>query len=128
MNDYNTAVNESDTKFIYEGCAMMVPSIKHARVIDEVVGLRPGRTYVRLEQATYSTSNIKYTFIYLSHRSQSTTKKYSFNTIGDGKCLQIIHNYGHGGAGVTLSYGCAVEVCGIIFEKYSHNFSPKNKL
>lgn len=68
MNDYNTAVNESDTKFIYEGCAQMIPSIKHAKIIDEMVGLRPGRTYVRLEQDTYTASKIKYTQTYLLHK------------------------------------------------------------
>lgn len=31
-----------------------------------------------------------------------------------GKPLRIIHNYGHGGSGVTLSYGCAIEVSEIV--------------
>jgi len=32
----------------------------------------------------------------------------------DGKC--IIHNYGHGGAGVTLSWGCAAKVVELLAE------------
>ena len=31
--------------------------------------------------------------------------------IGD---TRVIHNYGHGGAGVTLSWGCADEVASIV--------------
>lgn len=48
---------------------------------------------------------------------------------GDGKLLPIIHNYGHGGSGVTLSYGCAVDVCEIIRDYVKNEgFWPKSKL
>lgn len=42
----------------------MIPSIKYAKIVDEMVGLRPGRSYVRLEQDIYNTSKIKYTCLY----------------------------------------------------------------
>lgn len=29
----------------------------------------------------------------------------------------IVHNYGHGGAGITMSWGCAVEVCEIVLQR-----------
>jgi D-amino-acid oxidase len=48
-----------------------------------VVGLRPGRSTVRLEAEPR----------------------------GDGL---IVHDYGHGGAGVTLSWGCAEEVVALV--------------
>jgi len=34
--------------------------------------------------------------------------------IGDARC---IHNYGHGGVGVTLSWGCALDVRGIVLNR-----------
>ncbi len=60
--------------------AALVPALASARVLGHRVGLRPVRPAVRLE-ATVSASG-----------------------------RPIIHCYGHGGAGVTVSWGCADEV------------------
>jgi D-amino-acid oxidase len=54
--------------------------VQDAHVLSVAVGLRPGRGAVRLERETPS----------------------------PGRTL--IHNYGHGGAGVTLAWGCADDV------------------
>ncbi len=58
-------------------CAAVVPSLARARVISQRVGLRPARAAVRVEEDTPLAG------------------------------ARVIHNYGHGGAGVTLSWGCA---------------------
>lgn len=84
MNDYNTKVSDEDNTFIYSGTQKMLKSLKNAPTIKEWVGLRPGREMVRLETET--------------RRSK------------DHKKTSIIHNYGHGGCGVTLCWGCADEV------------------
>ncbi|MFP5298934.1 MAG: FAD-dependent oxidoreductase [Actinomycetota bacterium] len=67
-------------------CARYEPRLTEARVIGHKVGLRPARSEVRLEP----------------------------ETLADGRVC--IHNYGHGGAGVTLSWGCAADVVGLVEE------------
>ncbi|GAA1900305.1 FAD-dependent oxidoreductase [Streptomyces durmitorensis] len=64
---------------IVERCAAVRPEIAKARVLDHQVGLRPVRPAVRIER---------------EHRA------------GGGV---LVHNYGHGGAGVTVAWGCAQE-------------------
>jgi D-amino-acid oxidase len=54
---------------------------ENLEVLDVKVGLRPARSEVRLEKET------------LSHDGGSTQKT-------------VIHNYGHGGSGFTLAWGC----------------------
>lgn len=79
----NLAADPATTNRIVGECSRVL-NIRTPRVIAERVGLRPFRTSgVRLER----------------DRSR------------DGRV--IIHNYGHGGAGFTLSWGCAREVFGL---------------
>lgn len=69
---------------IVRDCAAIEPRLRGARVVGHRVGLRPFRPQVRLEA----------------------------ERLGNGRLL--IHNYGHGGAGVSLSWGCAMEVLDLI--------------
>ena len=63
----------------------LVPELAGAQELGHRVGLRPARPQVRLE------------------RSPSGTDAGS-----------VVHCYGHGGAGVTLSWGCADEVAALV--------------
>lgn len=53
MNDFNRTVSQEDSKFIFDGCERMLPSLRSALVVNEQVGLRPGRSAVRLELEQY---------------------------------------------------------------------------
>jgi D-amino-acid oxidase len=75
-----TAVDERDTAQILDACRAALPRLATAKTLGVQVGLRPGRPTVRLE---------------VERR-------------GDGRVL--VHDYGHGGSGFTLAYGCALEV------------------
>jgi D-amino-acid oxidase len=65
---------------ILRDCAAAFPALRGAAVVAERVGLRPVRPSVRLEP----------------------------EPLPGGRVLW--HNYGHGGAGVTLAWGCAREL------------------
>jgi D-amino-acid oxidase len=76
---------DADTaRAIVERCAQLEPRVAGARILSHGVGLRPGRAAVRLEA----------------------------EQPGPGKLL--VHDYGHGGSGVTLSWGCAEDVAALI--------------
>ncbi len=78
--DWSREPQERDAKTIIERCSKLNPDIKKCEILGSGVGLRPGRKEVRLE----------------------------IETIGQNK--KIIHNYGHGGGGFTVAWGCADEV------------------
>ncbi|MFC0599288.1 FAD-dependent oxidoreductase [Streptomyces palmae] len=65
-------------------CAGVHPRLAGARVLSHRVGLRPARSRVRLESVPLP---------------------------GGARC---VHNYGHGGAGVTVSWGCAREAARLV--------------
>jgi D-amino-acid oxidase len=69
---------------VLDRCTTLVPALRGARVLEHKVGLRPVRPAVRLEAGL----------------------------LDDGR--PVVHDYGHGGAGVTLSYGCASDVVDLV--------------
>jgi D-amino-acid oxidase len=69
---------------ILHRCTELAPRLQEARVLSHKVGLRPGRPTIRLEM----------------------------DELPDAR--PCVHNYGHGGAGVTLSWGCADEAVRLV--------------
>lgn len=73
---------------IFERCCKLVPSLKNATILEEWTGLRPWRSKgVRLEREVMR--------------------------FGPAK-LQVVHNYGHSGGGVTLHWGCAEDTTELV--------------
>jgi D-amino-acid oxidase len=73
---------------IVRRCAAIHPALATAPVLEHRVGLRPFRPGVRLEAERLPD--------------------------GRGDTSLCVHNYGHGGAGVTVSWGCAVDAARLV--------------
>lgn len=83
---WDTTVDDETTLSIISRCSDLVPALAGAAVIEALVGLRPGRPEVRLERDDELLPGVP-----------------------------VVHNYGHGGSGITLGWGCAadaVRACG----------------
>ncbi|XP_013404742.1 D-aspartate oxidase [Lingula anatina] len=78
----NLNVDEETKNRIIKRCLELMPSLKNAEFLYDGVGLRPHREPLRLELECVR--------------------------FGE-KALKVIHNYGHGPIGVSLSWGTAVE-------------------
>lgn len=78
VGEWDCTPDEALTAHILARCYALEPRLKEMPVLAAKVGLRPGRSEVRLEL--------------------------------DPNLPNVIHNYGHGGSGITLSWGCAEEV------------------
>ena len=82
--DWSLEPDPATAKRIVRDAAAIEPELRGARILAHLVGLRPARPAVRLE-AEY---------------------------LPDGRVL--VHNYGHGGAGVSLSWGCALDAAALV--------------
>ncbi|XP_077867253.1 D-amino-acid oxidase-like [Saccoglossus kowalevskii] len=87
VGNWNLKIDENDKKKIWEGCCKMYPSLKHAKLDYDWVGLRPSRTSVRLEKEIMNIN---------------------------GREIKVVHNYGHGGSGVTFHWGCAQDTTTLV--------------
>ncbi|KAF2074352.1 hypothetical protein CYY_004328 [Polysphondylium violaceum] len=81
-HDYNTEPTKKDTEEILKRAAMISPNFAKNKIeiLGVKVGLRPQRHEIRLEEE-----------------------------FCQGGSKLVIHNYGHGGSGFTVSWGCAEE-------------------
>uniref|UniRef100_V5GKW9 D-aspartate oxidase n=1 Tax=Anoplophora glabripennis TaxID=217634 RepID=V5GKW9_ANOGL len=88
-DSYDCTVNKYDGLSIKERCESLVPSLRNAKVIAQRVGLRPHRDPVRVE------------------------KEILYNK---GNKVRIVHNYGHGGYGITTAPGTSLYACELVRE------------
>ncbi|XP_069743696.1 D-aspartate oxidase [Narcine bancroftii] len=88
-DDWRLSIDPSDSKAILEKCCVYEPSLKLCRKLSEGVGLRPTRDVLRLEKEKLER---------------------------DGRHMLVVHNYGHGPAGVGFHWGTAKEAAQLVKE------------
>lgn len=82
IGDYNLEPDDETEEEIKKKCRLLAPNLKILEVLGNKVGLRPEREQVRLER----------------------------KPVPENRRCSVIHNYGHGGVGFTLAWGCARDV------------------
>lgn len=88
-DSYDLNVNKYDGLSIMERCESLLPSLKGCKIKAQRVGLRPHRDPVRVER--------------------------EIRVCGSRK-IKIVHNYGHGGYGVTSAPGTALHAVELVKE------------
>ena len=81
---WDTTPNPEVAATILRNACTLEPRLCNAEVLEHRVGLRPGRAAVRVEREVLPSG------------------------------AAVLHNYGHGGSGYTLNWGCAEEVLSLM--------------
>jgi D-amino-acid oxidase len=84
VGDWDTEADPAETAAILERCVDIAPALAGSQVLETVVGLRPGRPEVRVELDA------------------------------DLLPVPVVHDYGHGGSGITIGWGCAQDVAALV--------------
>jgi D-amino-acid oxidase len=90
-DDWSLDPRPETAQRILADCVALDPRLATARILEHRVGLRPVRSTVRLEAEPAGCDGER-----------------------GGAGRLVVHNYGHGGGGVTLSWGCAREVARLV--------------
>lgn len=99
-DDWRLEVDDDDTKSILTRCSKLAPSLSKAKVVSTWVGLRPTRSSPRVEREMVRLR---------------------------GREVPVVHNYGHGGVGITLSWGTSLEALGLV-KQCLDQMQPQAKL
>ncbi|WP_244930943.1 FAD-dependent oxidoreductase [Nocardioides sp. W7] len=81
---WDTDPDPAETAAILARCTDIVPALAGAEVLESLVGLRPGRRAIRVE------------------RDDSLLP------------VPVVHDYAHGGSGITVGWGCAQDVVRLV--------------
>lgn len=84
--NFSTDPDPETTQEIFQKCVAIAPELKGAEIVDSWACLRPVRETVRVEVEDPSASPA------------------------------VVHNYGHGGHGYILSWGCALDVVELVWQ------------
>ncbi|RXN00926.1 D-aspartate oxidase [Acipenser ruthenus] len=98
-DDWRLTADPKDCSDMFERCCALEPSLKKSQVLTEWVGLRPSRGGLRLEKEMFQ------------HGSRQ---------------VPIIHNYGHGGGGISLHWGTALEATQLVKECIGNRYLASN--
>ncbi|KAM9787873.1 D-aspartate oxidase isoform X1 [Syngnathus typhle] len=94
--DWRLGVDPGDSESILKRCTQLEPSLRGGKVLGGWVGFRPSRRNPRVEREV--------------------------PRLGGG--AHVVHNYGHGGFGVALAWGTAIDATGMVRsclqERYPH--------
>lgn len=84
---YDKTFSPHDYLSMRQKCERMLPSLRDSRLIGHRVGLRPHRIPVRVEKE---------------------------EIIVNGKKMKVVHNYGHGGYGITTCPGTSLNAVELV--------------
>ena len=101
--DWRLEVDPADSEDILRRCTLLEPSLAKGKVLAQWVGLRPGRRSPRVEREVLVTQ-------------------------GSGRLLHVVHNYGHGGGGVALAWGTALDTLGLVKQIVQEMGAPPARL
>jgi len=95
-DDWRTTSSEDDVKDIMERCKKILPAVADSKVLNVQAGLRP---------------------------QTATGTRVAVDPKRTATGALLIHNYGHGGSGHTLHWGCAQDVVG-----FAKMYSARSRL
>ncbi|KHN72666.1 D-aspartate oxidase 1 [Toxocara canis] len=102
---YDLEITQNDRDDILGRYYKLQPTLRGAAILNEWSGLRPGRYGgIRLEMTTLR---------FPVPRTRSSLQS------GGERVIQIVHNYGHGGHGFSVSWGCAEVVADLVFGNWT---------
>ncbi|XP_072045879.1 D-aspartate oxidase-like [Amphiura filiformis] len=84
---WDSNVYSSDRVDIFERNCKFVPSLRNAEILSDFASVRPGRSSIRVEKEIMK---------FGPHR------------------IPVVHNYGHGGSGITFHWGCAQDAAKLV--------------